>query len=758
MNLGDCIKKIEKYLNSNDTSPRLVNVQNINDLSAIVQRFNVGSNLFMSIASYAKKDENPKLDGLQSDLSLIGGNIFVIGLTSQLKLQSERILSKELQNIASQTYVGHVVVICYQCANCLQFNDSRARRLVYDVEGNDSVLPDVVFTLPEMPTPPDANVIEGVQNIAAAIESMDGGKLYVQTKKHKSNYPDSVLLIKEEINAFDILCNLDTATCGLKASFGTEEQWGYALHMVSKVGSWGALINDQFNMSSNLSLIAGNWNGFDVNKKWLYFIALKMGWTGNSWCLCEAVNNASKVTKLVCSIYRSILSVNYTDPDFWDKYDERKKMVAAFGGSDEEILDFLQMVRGKGANAIYYLTDLSRMEKEFVFELLDKYASHFVREEVIQILSHIYPDLYHYLQPYRFKNEMLYKYFQDYKYQKVINKIYPEFLEMVENQAKNRDFNLWLSPRSEKIESLNKNGARLYFVDAMGVEYLSFILSRCKRKNLIANISLCRCELPSITKFNKEFMEDFIDIAPDIKRLDDIKHHGEESFDYRRTKLPVHLIRELEIIDDVLTDIRNRLATGSIERAYIIADHGASRLAVINENECQWEMVSKGEHSGRCCPREEVDVQSEYATDANGFWILANYDRFKGGRKASVEVHGGATLEEVTVPIIELTYITGEIEVSINSKLPIEISFRKKAELQLFSKTKLGGVTVCINGKKFENKYYDAEPEDNNLYLVHMPDVKSAGTYQMTVFSNNNPVAELEFSVKKEGSSERSIL
>jgi hypothetical protein len=171
-------------------------------------------------------------------------------------------------------------------------------------------------------------------------------------------------------------------------------------------------------------------------------------------------------------------------------------------------------------------------------------------------------------------------------------------------------------------------------------------------------------------------MEAFDDIAPNIKRLDDIKHHGEESFDYRKTKLPIHLIRELEIIDDVLTDIRNRLATGSIERAYIIADHGASRLAVINESECQWEMVLSGEHSGRCCPTAELDIQSGYETEANGFWVLANYDRFKGGRKASVEVHGGATLEEVTVPIIELTYITGELEVNINSKLPIEISFR----------------------------------------------------------------------------------
>ena len=185
---------------------------------------------------------------------------------------------------------------------------------------------------------------------------------------------------------------------------------------------------------------------------------------------------------------------------------------------------------------------------------------------------------------------------------------------------------------------------------------------------------------------------------------------------------------------------------------------GDSRFAVIYVKENQLKMASKCEHSGRCCPKDEADVQSEYATEANDFWVLANYDRFKGGRKASVEVHGGATLEEVTVPIIELTYFNDDIEISINSKLPIEISYRKKAKLQLFSKTKLAGMTVCVNGKKLEDKYYDAEPQGYNLYLINMPDIKVAGNYTLTVYSNDNKVAELTFDVKKEGSSERNIL
>ena len=758
MRLDDCIKRIERYLNSDDCSPRLVNIQNKEDLSAFVQRFNVGSNIFLPVASYAEEDENPKLDDFERELSIQRGNLFITGLSSYLKLLGEAALSKELQSIAAQTFDAHVIVLCYQCERFLHFSDSRAARLVYNVEGTNTSIPDIVFILPELATAVAEISVSGVEHIAEAIEAMCGGKLYVLTKKHRSSYPDAMYLIKEESKAFDTLKSIDPATNGLDIQFGTDEQWAYALQEVGKCGSWGALISNLFNVPSNLSLIAGNWKKFDKNKKWLYFISLKLNGAGTNWCLNQAAKNADSENKLLRQVYRSILDTAHTVSTFWDKYSERKLLIDSLGGSDEEVIDYLQMLKSKEADGLYYLTDSSKLEKERIFELLDVYATQFTCDEILDILSYTYHDLYDYLQPYRFKNETMYQYFQDYKYQKVINKIYPEFLSVVEEQAKNRDFNLWLSPRSEKIESLNKKGARLYFVDALGVEYLSFILARCKIMNLMADVSLCRCELPSITKLNKEFMEAFINIAPDIKRLDDIKHHGEESFDYQQTKLPVHLIRELEIVDEVLNDIRNRLANGSIERAYIISDHGASRLTVIHEHENQWEMASKGEHSGRCCPIDEADVQSEYATEANGFWVLANYDRFEGGRKASVEVHGGATLEEVTVPIVEFTYISGEIEVSINSKLPIEISFRKKAELQLFSKTKLGGVTVCVNGKKVDNHYYDAEPQSDNLYLVRMPDIKYAGDYTMTVFSNNNQVAELAFSVKKEGSSERSIL
>ena len=166
-----------------------------------------------------------------------------------------------------------------------------------------------------------------------------------------------------------------------------------------------------------------------------------------------------------------------------------------------------------------------------------------------------------------------------------------------------------------------------------------------------------------------------------------------------------------------------------------------------------WEMESKGEHSGRCCPKTDADVQTKFATEEDGFWVLANYDRFKGGRKANVEVHGGATLEEVVVPIIEITKCPEDIEISIIEKV-ITVSYRKKAALKLFSKTKLQNVMVRIDGK-----YYEAKEEDNNIYLINMPQLKKAKQYKVDIFVSNNLIAsDLSFEIKKESSQEKDLL
>lgn len=224
------------------------------------------------------------------------------------------------------------------------------------------------------------------------------------------------------------------------------------------------------------------------------------------------------------------------------------------------------------------------------------------------------------------------------------------------------------------------------------------------------------------------------------------------------------MIRELELIDELLGKIKVNLANGSYDKAILVSDHGASRLAVIHETENLVEMATHGQHSGRCCPKSDVDIKPDNATDADDFWALANYDRFKGSRKANVEVHGGATLEEVVVPIIEISYLRSAVEVKL---MPVDaaatftgvpeilVSFRKRAAIKIFATQKLIDVSIEIDGH-----FYDARAVDDNFYVVdEMPEIRRAKTYSVNVCACGNRIAsDLPLRVKKESGSEKSIL
>ena len=103
----------------------------------------------------------------------------------------------------------------------------------------------------------------------------------------------------------------------------------------------------------------------------------------------------------------------------------------------------------------------------------------------------------------------------------------------------------------------------------------------------------------------------------------------------------------------MIAEIKNSLANRHAEKIILTSDHGASRLAVMYGREKTHKMKSAGEHGGRCYPINKIDTKPSCATEENGYWVLANYERFAGGRRNSVEVHGGATLEETLIPVIE---------------------------------------------------------------------------------------------------------
>lgn len=768
MDIDACIKKIDRHLAKDFVQPIIVDVQNRSDLSELIEHYRVKGNDFVTVSQYCNTDEYPNMENLLHDLRLKNGRIFVTGFSAFLKLQGEKFLRNTLDEILGMSPSGSVVLISYQCRQYLNYRDPRLIQRVSVIDGTLDEMQSFVFVAPELVLPRNVVSVSGVHCIGDAVESITATKLYVNTKKQKSDFPDSIFFIDAFDSAFDILAQRYNNSGALCEGYGSREQWNYALSKLEKKKKWADLIDSEFGNHMTLDIAFPGVKTSAPDRQWLYFIALKLFGAKNNWCLNETAKKASSIKDFAKQAYRSLLDIpRERSDDFEGKYLSRKELIANLGNPTDEVVDYCRLVQGKGKEAIYYLTDNTQNEKELIFELLDRYADDYTEEQVCSALKLIYPDLYKYLSPYHFGNDFLDRYFQMYKYQKVINHILPEFKKMVTEQAKKREYNLLLGPRSSIIESIDRTDAQLYFVDAMGVEYLSYITSVCNELNLMANITVCRCELPSLTGQNKKFIELF-ENKPfpivSIKDIDEIKHKGKDNFDYQQTKLPIHLIKELEILRTLLEQVKACLASGKIKKAVLVADHGASRLAVIHGTECFWKMPASGEHSGRCCLKTDVDTQPEYATDAGDFWVLANYDRFKGGRRASVEVHGGATLEEIAVPIIELTYRTNDIDVyllplsatsiSLDGIPEISVSFRKKAAIKIFATAKLQNVSIAIDGKSC-----DAVPKENGFYEVEMAHIKRAKTYSVDVYAGGNCIAKgLPLKVKKEGSSERDLL
>ncbi len=752
MNLVDAKKKIQSYLDAKKSWPLIVDVQTKQDCSDLINYFEVGENKFCKGKDFCNEDGSLKLEELYDAVSANAGDAFYVNLTGFLKLQGKETAKNVLKTLATTGISGHVILLTYQCRELLKFSDPRISESgrVFIVSGQADEAPEICFFEKGL-NEAFPNHYDGLEDIGEIVEECKGGIAYVATDARKEDFPQSLLHISQLASSYDILVSKDPETKIVQRELGTKVQWNYALKKMGS-GNWKSLIETEFGDLSGMYHVISEYSSYDENKKWLYYISLLLCGTKENEYLQMVLDSTLNYSTLIESLFRRILDVDKSSDEFEDLYKRRKDVLSRLKDCTGEVVSFCKVLATKGEDAIYYLTDLTDLEKERAIAWLDAYGSKYSTQELIQILKRVYPDLASYLSRYNFKNELLDSYFEAYKYQKVTNQILPSFEEIVEEQAEKNDFVGVLKPRTSIVDKLNVADAEAYFVDAMGVEYLGFIQDKCNQYGLSANITCGRCELPSITSHNKEFVKTLEDKGcnvVNIKELDEIKHHGKDNFDYEKEKRPVYLVRELEIVDELLQKVRANIDSDKYKKAIVISDHGASRLAVLHNTENTWCMETSGEHSGRCCPTNEINEKPDAAIEADGFWVLANYDRFKGSRKANVEVHGGASIEEVAVPIIEITRKGAKVEAFIvDESKTVMLGAKEHAVLKIYADIISDGICVKLNGK-----YFDAEKtSEMYIYAVDLPEYTQEGNYSFDILEGSDIIASgQEFRIEKKG-------
>lgn len=743
--------KIAKYLESASSTPIIVDVADIPGLEMLQDKFKIGANEFYLSSLFCGGDRLPQIDKLLHEMQTRKKRTFLLHLSSFMKIEGEEFLKSKLRSILDMSIEGKLVVVTYKCADYLRFSDPRieASNKIIKIDSlleSEYKLPTLFFVSKEFKTKIDA-VVEGLNSFASYVETSETDTVYIVTNKQKSDFPNSLYPIIQNSSSFDILSKTNPELLSLGTDTGTEEQWNWLAKELEKYDNWTDCIIKKFGSLSSLAHNIGNIEGNAPNEQWCYYLAMKcFGIQGNEY-LAKVVNKSSNIREFWDYLYSLILDFNCSKKTYPSLYKERKEILSKLNAPIAVRSTFCKQVLSKEEKAIFYLTDTSIQEKELIISLINDFK--YEKSSLTSILSLVYPALSSYLQAYDYGHNELTEYFNEYKYCKVTNRITDEQRKFVNQYATNRIYYSLLDRRSSIVSKKNKEQSKLYFVDALGVEFLNYIRESCYAKNMSFDVDLAYCELPSITCMNKEFITDFKNHV-DVKDLDSLKHEGNGNYNYEQTKLPIHLIEEMNILDKVLDNAEKDLHDGA-ECIYLISDHGASRLAVINESENKWEVKEKGQHSGRCCPKSDLDEKPDFAAEDNGFWCIANYDRFKGGRKANVEVHGGATLEEVIVPIIEIRKAGDKPKCEIcKDYRTIIVSFKIKAKIQIFIAKQIDKAKVLCNGK-----YYDAIPSDTKyIYNVDMPDVKR-GKHTIDVYISNTRIAEgLVFEAKSAGATE----
>ena len=756
MELNVIKEKIRHYLDSSRQTPLVVDVADVSEMMSLEMEFSTGSNVFVDAYIYCAQDSLPQMDKLQDDLTYRTNNVFLTGLSTFLLLEGEDKLRKAIRSLLDMEVNGKLVILTFQCSPMLQFKDRRladAGRIILR-ENISGRLPIVYFVTPKLSDNVEARYV-GIQTLSQTVEKDEKDAIYIETDKSKDDFPNSLFSIKQYSSAYDMLIRKYTDLHLFESDLGTEEQWEYLLSVVDKSGNWLKYVDEELGGTAYLGQNIGRMKSMPENQRWTYFLAMKLHGVKSKPYLSQVLALSHSIAELYGRIYSHLLGTDVKSKGFMSQYDERKDLIESLDIPVAIVSDFCKQAESKGKDGIWYLTDCTQQEKELAITLIAENAESYNRKSLETTLKVVFPQLASYLAIYDYGNTLLNSYFCEYSYNKVTNQILPEFRQMVEEQAVKRDYNLILQPRSLVLSKLNLSYSKAYFVDALGIEFLSYIRDLCYERDLDCDISVARCNLPSITSKNKEFVDNFANACVqlvDVKALDDLKHEGTSAYNYEHTKMPIHLIAELSVIDNVLSSIENDLAHEGIEKVMIVSDHGASRLAVINEKENKWEVAEKGLHSGRCCPISDISEKPDYATEEDGFWCLANYDRFKGGRRAQVEVHGGATLEEVAVPIIVIRKAGDKVKCYIiDDYKSVTVSFKKNAYIQIFIGKKVDDAKVVLNGNTYEAKATDK----SYIYQVDMPDIKKKGTYTIDVYIGNSKIAQgLIFEAKSAGASE----
>ena len=691
---------INNYLESSTPYPFFISVNNDEDYKGVLELLSQYARVRLS--DYCIKDDSyPDIGGLISDVLASDKVSYVLGIGEYSLLMGSR---DTIHKISATVLKSKLIVPCRYCETFLKeecsiykkFEDTR----VCFFNGSESP----VVTIANRSILSAGVFAKGFKDLLSKLELSSTSKMhyFVCTEKQ---IPRASML-----ETYDIL-KLNNAPL-IPKDYLTKDQWEDYLE--------------------NTSL-----NDYPINH-WRSFFKFKISPPSNAYLklVVSLSNNSDEYCE---KLVDAIMDISPDDAQFEQYYSLRKDIISSLKLPLSRIVKFIHNALMK-TSSVEYLTDLTDVEKQaIIFWICTNNC-------VPVYLERVYPDLFYYLEKYVFDkktnhDDLFTKYFDEYKRSKVLDNPSEYLLNMVDELAysSSRPIN-FIDYRQKIMQSISKADTYLLWIDALGVEYLSYIQYLASKRNLILKIHIGRSDLPSSTEFNKEFYDMWE--ANSRRKCTDFDKVIHSEFDNELgydKKSPIYLSKQLDILNSEFDRISAILEAKTYRKVLLVSDHGSSRFALKHEGNTIV-MKGHGKDGGRCCPVSSEDRPLPNIIKDNDYWSCANYDRFKFGEKVGVELHGGATLEEVLIPIIEIEKLNSMPIFEVETK-EIPVIPGKSFKLKFNCDYDLHGVSLKIDGKLY------AAISKGKEHIVEISGIKRSGKIYADVYENDSKIGHIQFLV-----------
>lgn len=340
--------------------------------------------------------------------------------------------------------------------------------------------------------------------------------------------------------------------------------------------------------------------------------------------------------------------------------------------------------------------------------LMGWYAHYPTNKKLKQAINEIYPEFAAYINSvkpshFRIENQWSIEYIAEYKKAKLIDKYTEDIADYISQKNESaKTFYKWYyefenshSLLAEVCNSLIYKPDMVYWIDGLGVEFLSYLLYLIESEHSdlkVVRSQITRSTIPSSTDLNRFDGEE----VRKFGALDELGHNS-HMYQYLYT-----LKDELKILKEIVHEIIGASKKQSCTIA-IVSDHG---LSCLSRKAPSKKYEGKFEHEGRYI-KTTAEAQSDpdyivHKNEIDNEYYKVALTHSSLSKAPTHQVHGGCTPEEVLVPFILLSnknvpgYIKYEIKMS-----PKDIMLSNPSiSLTVIPEPK--GVTLSCEGKSYK--------------------------------------------------------